>query len=126
MRFIERKIIFPDSHFVDFYLEQSLKVQEKMEFVLAIIRKVERVSMKFLSPIGGTDGVYEVKVEYNSNIFRIFCCFDEGNVIVLFHGFQKKRQKTPLKEIQKAIKLKQEYFELKKIQENEKRSNKTR
>ena len=126
MDFVERKIIFHGSNFVNFYLEQSIKVQEKIEYVLRIIRQVERVSKKFLSPIEGPDGLYEVRVEYISNIYRIFCCFDEGNIVVLFNGFQKKTQKTPLKEIEKAIRLKREYFELKKTQEDERRRNKKR
>ena len=113
VNFVERKIIFHGSNFADFYLEQSTKVQEKIEFVLRIIRQVERVSKKFLIPLAGTDGLYEVRVEYGSNIYRIFCCFDNGNLVVLFNGFQKKTQKTPLKEIEKALKLKREYFELK-------------
>lgn len=113
MKFVERKIIFHGSYFADFYLEQSIKVQEKIEFVLRIIRQVEKVSKKFLSPMSGTDGLYEVRVEYGSNIYRIFCCFDNGNLVVLFNGFQKKTQKTPLKEIEKALRLKREYFELK-------------
>ena len=126
MEFVERKIIFHGSNFVNFYLEQSIKVQEKIEYVLRIIRQVERVSKKFLSPIEGPDGLYEVRVEYISNIYRIFCCFDDGNIVVLFNGFQKKTQKTPLKEIEKAIRLKREYFELKKTQEDERRRNKKR
>ncbi|MDP2335094.1 MAG: type II toxin-antitoxin system RelE/ParE family toxin [Bacteroidota bacterium] len=126
MEFVDRKIIFHGSNFTDFYLEQSTKAQEKIEFVLRIIRQVERVSKKFLSPMEGTDGLYEVRVEYSSSIYRIFCCFDEGNIVVLFNGFQKKTQKTPLKEIEKALRLKREYFELKKTQENEKRSNQKR
>ncbi|MEI8378347.1 MAG: type II toxin-antitoxin system RelE/ParE family toxin [bacterium] len=126
MEFVERKIIFHGSHFAYFYLEQTSKVQEKIEFVLRIVKQVERVSKKFLSPIKGTDGLYEVRIEYSSNIYRIFCCFDEGNIVVLFNGFQKKTEKTPLKEIEKATKLKREYFELKKKEENEKRSNKKR
>jgi phage-related protein len=126
MKFVERKIIFHDRHFVDFYLEQSIKVQEKIEFVLRIIRQVERVSRKFLSPMEGADGLYEVKIEFSSNIYRIFCCFDEGNLVVLFNGFQKKTQKTPLKEIEKAVKLKREYFEIRKKLEDEKRINKKR
>lgn len=113
VNFTERKIIFHGSHFADFYLGQTTKVQEKIEYVLRIIRQVERVSKKFLSPIAGTDGLYEVRVEYSSNIHRIFCCFDNGNLVVLFNGFQKKTQKTPLKEIEKALRLKREYFELK-------------
>jgi phage-related protein len=123
MEFVERKIIFHGSYFTDFYLEQSTKVQEKIEFVLRIIRQVERVSKKFLSPMSGSDGLYEIRVEYSSNIYRIFCCFDNGNIVVLLNGFQKKTQKTPLKEIEKALRLKREYFELKKTQENERRSN---
>ena len=126
MEFIERKIIFHGSHFADFYLEQSTKVQEKIEFVLRIVRQVERVSKKFLSPMKGTDGLYEVRIEYSSNIYRIFCCFDEGNIVILLNGFQKKTGKTPLKEIEKATRLKRAYFELKKKEENEKGSNKKR
>ncbi len=126
MEFVERKIIFHGSHFVDFYLEQSTKVQEKIEFVFHIIKRVERVSKKFLSPMENTDGLFEIRVEYGSNIYRIFCCFDEGRIVVLFNAFQKKTQKTPQKEIEKALRLKREYFELKKTQENEKRSNKKR
>ena len=126
MEFVERKIIFHGSHFVDFYLEQTTKVQEKIEFVFHIIKRVERVSKKFLSPIENTEGLFEIRVEYGSNIYRIFCCFDEGRIVVLFNAFQKKTQKTPQKEIEKALRLKREYFELKKTQENEKRSNKKR
>jgi phage-related protein len=62
----------------------------------------------------GYDGLFEVKIEFQSNIYRIFCCFDEGRLIVLFNGFQKKTQKTPPNEIEKAMKLKKEYFEFKK------------
>jgi phage-related protein len=123
MKFVERKIIFHGSHFINFYLEQTIKVQEKIEFIFRIIKQVDRVPDKFLSPIKSNDGLYEIRIEYNSNIYRIFCCFDEGNIVVLFNGFQKKSQKTPSKEIEKALKLKKEYFELKKTQENEKRNN---
>ena len=58
----------------------------------------------------GTDGLYEIRIEFQSNIYRVFCCFDEGKVVVLFNGFQKKSQKTPQIEIEKAIKIKEEYF----------------
>ena len=63
MKFVERKIIFHGSYFADFYLEQSPKVQEKIEFVFHLIRKVERVSRKFLSQIEGTDGLYEIRIK---------------------------------------------------------------
>ena len=101
-------------HFTNFYKGLDLKVKEKVKHVLELIKQVDRVPEKFLAPMTGYDGLFEVKIEYQSNIYRIFCCFDEGRLIVLFNGFQKKTQKTPKNEIVKAIRLKKEYFELKK------------
>jgi len=110
----QRQIIFHEHHFVDFYLEQSENVQEKIEYVFKIIRSVQNVPRKLLEHIKNTDGLYEIRIEYESNIYRIFCCFDKGNLIVLFNGFQKKTQKTPKKEIDMALNLKDEYFNSKK------------
>ncbi|MBE8714718.1 type II toxin-antitoxin system RelE/ParE family toxin [Sphingobacterium hungaricum] len=109
----ERKIIFYEHFFLDFYLEQSSKVQEKIEYVFKIIRTVQVVPKKFLKHLTGTDGIYEIRIEFESNIYRIFCCFDKGNLVILFNGFQKKTQKTPKSEIEIAIKLKQDYFKSK-------------
>lgn len=114
MKYFERKIIFHGNHFMDFYLDLKPNVQEKIEFVFRIIKQVERVSRKFLDHIEGTDGLYEIRIEVSSNIYRIFCCFDEGQIVVLFNGFQKKAQKTPKNEIEKAKRLMHEYFEIKK------------
>ena len=110
----QREIIFHKHYFVDFYLEQPEKVQEKIEYVFKIIRNVQNVPKKFLDHITGTDGLYEIRIEFDSNIYRIFCCFDKGNLVVLFNGFQKKTQKTPKKEIDLALKFKNEYFNSKK------------
>lgn len=66
----------------------------------------------------GVKGLFEIRIEYQSNIYRIFCCFDKGNLVVLFNGFQKKTQKTPRKEIEKAEKIMKEYFEEQKNKEN--------
>ncbi len=65
----------------------------------------------------GIDGLYEIRIEFESNIYRVFCCFDKGNLVVLFNGFQKKSQKTPKKEIELALKLKEDYFNAKKKKE---------
>jgi phage-related protein len=111
----ERQIIFHEQYFIDFYLEQNEKVQEKIEYVFKIIRTVQNVPKKFLDHMSGTDGLYEIRIEFESNIYRIFCCFDKGNLVVLFNGFQKKSQKTPKKEIDLALKLKTEYFNTKKL-----------
>jgi len=115
----QRHIIFHKHYFLDFYLGQSEKVQEKIEYVFKIIRTVQNIPKKFLEHITGTDGLFEIRVEFESNIYRIFCCFDKGNLVVLFNGFQKKRQKTPKDEIDMALKLKEEYF-YSKIENDEK------
>jgi phage-related protein len=91
-------------------MEQSEKVQEKIEYVFKILRTVKNVPKKFFDHMTRTDGLYEIRIEFESNIYRIFCCFDKGNLVVLFNGFQKKSQKTPKKEIELALKLKDEYF----------------
>lgn len=110
----QRQIIFHEHYLIDFYIEQSEKVQEKIEYVFKIIRTVQNVPKKFLDHMTGTDGIYEIRIEFESNIYRIFYCFDKGNLVVLFNAFQKKTQKTPKKEIDLALKLKDEYFKLKK------------
>ena len=89
---------------------QSDKVQEKIEFVFKVICTVQRVPKKFLQHMSGTEGLYEIRVEIESNIYRIFCCFDKGNIVILFNGFQKKTQKTPKEEMDLALKLKDDYF----------------
>ena len=107
---MSRKIIFYGNYFIEFYQKQDLKVKSKIQYVFELIREVERVPEKFLKHLVGTNGLYEVRVEYQSNIYRIFCCFDEGKIVVLFNGFQKKTQKTPQNEIGKAAQLMKEYF----------------
>jgi phage-related protein len=79
-----------------------------------LIKQVDRVPEKFLAPITGYEGLFEIRIEYQSNIYRVFCCFDEGRIVVLFNGFQKKTQKAPKEELERAMRLKKEYFELKK------------
>jgi len=108
-----RKIIFFETHFMEFYQKQNAKAKGKIQYVFELIKQVERVPEKFLKHLAGTNGLYEIRIEYESNIYRIFCCFDEGKLIVLFNGFEKKTQKTPNKELEKAKKLMKSYFEQK-------------
>ena len=111
---MNREIIFHENHFIEFYQVQNDKVKEKIKYVLELIKQVEKVPEKFLKHLTNTEGLYEIRIEYQSNIYRIFCCFDKGKLVVLFNAFHKKTQKTPKKEIEKAIKLMDEYFNLKK------------
>ncbi len=122
----EREIIFHGHYFKDFYLEVNDSVKEKIGYVFRVIKTVSKVSEKFLKHIEGTDGLYEIRVEAGSNIYRIFCCFDKGNLVVLFNAFQKKTKKTPKQEIELAEKLKKEYFTLKAKQNEKERGNKKR
>jgi len=112
---MNREIFFYENHFIEFYQKQDEKVKEKIKYVLELIKQVEKVPEKLLKHLTGTEGIYEIRIEYQSNIYRIFCCFDKGNLVVLFNGFQKKTQKTPSNELEKALKLKNVYFENKKL-----------
>ena len=78
--------------------------------MLFVVTHTDRVPEKFLRHIEGRKGLYEIRVEVGNNVFRIFCCFDKGKIVVLFNGFQKKTQKTPKAEIDLAVKLMIEYF----------------
>ena len=98
------------NYFKEFYVAQTKVVRDKINFVLQMVETQRMIPKKFFRIIEGSDGIYEIKVEIESNIYRVFCCMDEGAVVVLFHGFQKKTQKTPLKEIAKAEKIREEYF----------------
>ncbi len=115
-----RKIIYFKDYFLSFFNDQVERVKEKIDYVLFLITVAERIPKKFFKHLADTDGLYEVRVEFEGNIYRIFCCIDEGKVVVLFNGFQKKSQKTPQAEINKAKKIKEEYFKEKnKIKRNE-------
>lgn len=121
-----RQILFFKHYFFDFFNRQSEKVKEKIDRVLFVVTVADRIPQKFFQHIEGTDGLYEIRIEFQSNIYRVFCCFDEGQVVVLFNGFQKKSQKTPSGEIDKAMKIMSDYFEekVKRKQHESKKSKK--
>lgn len=106
---ITRQVIAYKRYFLDFYESQPDEVQRKIEWTLNLLRMLDRVPKKYFDHITGTDGLFEIRVEWGGNIFRIFAFFDRGNLIVLGNGFQKKSQKTPKSEIEKALKIKEEY-----------------
>lgn len=111
---MERNIILHKHYFLEFYESQNEKTKDKIEYVLDLIRKIHRVPETYLKHLEGTDGLFEIRIQVGNNIFRIFCFFDDGNLVVLTNGFQKKTQKTPKQELMLAKKLKKEYFEEKK------------
>ena len=113
-----REIVFYKDYFDDFFESLTEKVKDKIDEVLFMITILERIPKKFFKSIEGVKGLFEVRVEFESNIYRIFCCFDKGNLVVLFNWFQKKTQKTPTKELQKAEKIMNEYFDEQKRDNN--------
>jgi len=104
-----RSIIFYKDYFQVFFLKQRDKVKDKIIWTFDLIEELQRVPETYLKHIENTDGLYEIRVQFGRNIFRIFCFFDQEQLVVLAHGFQKKTQKTPKKEIEKALKIMEEY-----------------
>ena len=105
-----REVITYKEYFDDFFEKQPQKVRDKIIKVLDIIEQIDRIPTTYLKYIEGTNGLFEVRVQLGNNIFRIFCFFDGNKLVVLLSGFQKKTQKTPESEIEKAVKLKNEYY----------------
>lgn len=109
----KREIIFYKHYFNEFYVAQTDKVRKKIAQTLVWLQTLDRLPITILKSIEGKKGLFEIRVEFGGDIFRVFCCFDEGSLVILFNGFQKKAQKTPSGEIEKAERLMKEYFESK-------------
>lgn len=105
-----REVVEFENHFSDFLKRQSVKVQNKIFKIIEAIETLERVPKNYLKSLTGTGGLYEARIQLGSDIWRVFCFFDEGRLVILLNGFTKKSVKTPKKEIDKALKLKQKYY----------------
>ncbi|MPM40341.1 hypothetical protein SDC9_86981 [bioreactor metagenome] len=106
-----REIIAYKNYFEDFLTEQPIKVQDKIFKILEAIETLERIPTSYLKLITGTKGLYEARIQLGSDIWRVFCFFDRGKLVILLNGYQKKTQKTPSREIEKAKQLMKEYNE---------------
>ena len=104
-----RRVITYGGYFEAFIQSLSPEQREKINYGLLLLKSLDRLPAKFVRYI--EDGLYELRTEYEGNIFRTFFIFDKGNVVVLFNGFQKKTQRTPRGEIEKAKRIKREYYE---------------
>lgn len=107
----KRELYFYRDYFKSFYVEQNAKVKNKILWTLKVIEDVERIPEQYFKHIEGSDGLYEIRIKSGKENFRIFCFFEENNIVVIGHGFQKKSQRTPAKELEKALNIKKEYHE---------------
>ncbi len=105
-----RQVVAYAHYFKDFKKNLSRDTLSKIYQIFIYIMTLEQVPAKYLKAIANVKGLYEIRVEEGGNIYRIFCCMDEGDLVILFNGFQKKSQKTPLGEIERAKRIMNEYF----------------
>lgn len=84
-----RRIVFFKSYFQDFFDKQSKKVKAKIVWTFDLVEDLQKVPEIYLKHIENSDGLYEIRVQLGSDIFRIFCFFDQGQLVVLANGFQK-------------------------------------
>lgn len=105
---MDRRILTYGGYFERFIERLTIKEQQKVKYGLLLLKSLDKIPTKFVKYV--REGIYELRTEYNGNIFRVFFIFDDGNIVILFNGFQKKTQKTPEKEINQAIKIKERYY----------------
>lgn len=109
-----RNVFYYKSYFRDFLDKQRSNVADKIIWTLELIENTPVIPKTYLKSLENAEGLYEIRIILGGDIFRVFCFFDEGKLIVLTNGFQKKSQKTPRREIERALKIKDEYYEEKK------------
>ena len=111
----KRQLFFYKDYFREFYQAQNIKVKKKILWTLEIVETLDRVPEVYLKHLENTNGLYEIRVQVGSDIFRIFCFFEENNLVIIVHGFHKKTQKTPVGELARAESIKKEYYDRKRF-----------
>lgn len=106
-----REIFYYENHYLDFFEKLKPEVKKKFNWTLQLIASIDRVPEKYFKHMTNSTGIFEVRVEVGSDIYRVFSFFDKGNLIILLNGFHKKAQKTPKNELELAEKLKKQYFD---------------
>lgn len=106
-----RNVSYYRRYYLDFFATLKPEVQKKFNWTLKLLSTVDRVPEKYFKHLTGSSGLYEIRVEVGSNIYRVFSFFDKGQLVILVNGFQKKTQKTPKYELELAEKIKQQYFD---------------
>lgn len=123
---MQRQLKTYGNYFLDFYNLLEEDVQEKIDWIFEMVKTADHIPKKFFDHLTGSDGIFEIRIEYKNNIYRVLCFFDKGNLVILINSFQKKTQKTPPKEIALAEKLKKQYFIDKKVDDENTRNKKVK
>ena len=105
---MKRKVTTYGGYFERFIKMLLPKELEKLNYIISLLETSDRMPIKFIKYV--RDGLYELRMEYESNIYRVFFIFDRDCIVVLFNGFQKKTQKTPENEVNKALKIMEDYY----------------
>jgi phage-related protein len=105
-----RELFYYKDYYLKFFENLKPEVQKKFNWTLQLIATLEKIPNKYFDHMSGSSGIFEIRVEVGTDIYRVFSFFDEGRLIILINGFQKKSQKTPKRELQLAERLKKEYF----------------
>lgn len=100
----------PVSEFLD---SLSSKQAKKVTWVLNLVENQPRVPVEYFKKLTGTSGLWEIRIQYGSDIFRLLGFIDDGKLVILTNGFTKKSQKTPANEIQIAELRKTDYLQRK-------------
>ncbi|MCP4311377.1 MAG: type II toxin-antitoxin system RelE/ParE family toxin [Bacteroidetes bacterium] len=106
----QREIVVHKDFFLDFYRSLNRPAQNKIEWTLGLVRDLPVIPEKYFKSIQGVKGLFEIRIQFSNDAYRIFCCLNESQCVVLLNGFKKKSNRTPKREIVKAVKLKAEYF----------------
>jgi phage-related protein len=106
-----RDIFYYENYYLEFFEGLRPEVKKKFNWTLQLIATVEKIPKKYFDHMSNSTGIFEIRVEVGSDIFRVFSFFDKGNLIILLNGFQKKTQKTPKNQLELAEKLKKQYFD---------------
>jgi phage-related protein len=105
---MKRKINTYGGYFERFIETLSLKELVKLNYIISLLETIDRMPVKFIKYV--RDGLYELRMEYEGNTYRVFFIFDNDCIVVLFNGFQKKTEKTSENEIDKALRIKEKYY----------------
>lgn len=116
-----REVVYYQHHFKSFFNSLSERVKIKIDEVLFMVSILDRIPIKFFKKVENVKGLFEIRIEFEGNIYRVFCCLDGNKLVILFNGFQKKSQKTPKDEIDRAISIMNEYLSESKNENKSKR-----